>query len=111
MKKNSNIFILKSLLIFSANLLERFTNFILINALKITITTNKKDTVPNKSSLLLILKIFKKKFNESFIKYVSGFKKILTKGISIAMEIDSANEENIDKNRTIYKSLFLFLSK
>ena len=43
--KNSNIFILKSLVILWENLLERCTNFILIKALKITITINKKDTI------------------------------------------------------------------
>ena len=105
--KNSNIFILKSLLIFWEKLLERCTNFILIKALKITITINIKDTVPKRSSLLLILKISKKNFNESLTKYVSGLIKILTKGISMAMEIDSPNEEKIDKNNRINKSLFL----
>tara|TARA_B100001179_G_C18299851_1_gene279037 strand:- start:113 stop:400 length:288 start_codon:yes stop_codon:yes gene_type:complete len=93
------------------NLLERFTNFILIKALKITITINKTDTVLNKSSLLLILKISKKNFNESFAKYVSGLIKILIKGISIAMEIDSANEDKIDTNNRKNKSLFLLESK
>ena len=105
--KKSNIFILKSLLIFWENLLEICTNFILIKLLKITITINIKDTIPNKSSLLLILKISKKNFNESFTKYVSGLIKILIKGISIAMDIASANEEKIDKNNRINKSLFL----
>ena len=106
-----NVFILKSLVIFSVHLLERYTNFILIKALKITIAINKKDIVANKSSLLLILKISKKIFNESFNKYESGLIKIFTKGISITMETDSAIEEKIDtKNRT-NKSLFLLESK
>tara|TARA_B100001245_G_C22618926_1_gene305454 strand:+ start:277 stop:609 length:333 start_codon:yes stop_codon:yes gene_type:complete len=109
--KKSNIFILKSLLIFWENLLERCTNFILIKLLKITITINIKDTAPKKSSLLLIFKISKKNFNESFTKYVSGLIKILIKGISIAMEIDSDNEEKIDKNNRKNKSLFLLESK
>jgi len=37
--------------------------------------------------------------------------KKLMKGISKAIEIDSANEENIDKTTTINNSLFLFVSK
>ena len=106
-----NVFILKSLVIFSVHLLERYTNFILIKALKITITINKKDTVANKLSLLLMLKISKKPFNKSFTKYESGLIKILIKGISIAMEIDSANEEKIDKKNRTNNSLFLLESK
>ena len=109
--KNSNIFILKSLLIFWENLLERCTNFILIKQLKITIAINIKDTAPKKSLLLLILKISKKNFNESFTKYVFGLIKILIKGISITMDIDSANEDKIDKNNRINISLFLLESK
>ena len=105
--KNSNIFILKSLLIIWEKLLDKCTNFILIKALKITITINIKEKTPNKSSLLLILKISKKNFNESFTKYVSGLIKILIKGISIAMDIASANEEKIDKKNRINKPLFL----
>ena len=109
--KKSNVFILKSLVIFSANLLERNTNFILIKQLKITITINKKDTVINKSLLLLMLKISKILFNKSFAKYESGFIKIFIKGISTAMEIDSANEEKIDKKNKKSNSLFLLTSK
>ena len=42
---------------------------------------------------------------------MSGLIKKLIKGINKAIEIDSANEENIDKIKTKKSSLFLFLSK
>ena len=105
--KNSNILILKSLLIFCENLFETFTNFILIKALKITIKINISDIVPNRSTLSLILKISKKNLNESFNKYEFGLIKTLMKGISIAIEIISAKEEKIDKNNKIKISIFL----
>ena len=83
----------------------------MIKALKITIIINKKDTTPNKSLLLLIFKISKKIINESFSKYESGLIKIPIKGISIAIEIISANEEENVKNKRINNSFFLLESK
>ena len=43
--------------------------------------------------------------------YVSGLTKMLIKGISIAIVIDSANDEKIDKNNKTNKSLFLLGSR
>ena len=44
-------------------------------------------------------------------KYDSGLIKKLIKGISAAIEIDSAREANIDKISIIFNSFFLTVSK
>ena len=59
------------------------------------------------SFLSLILKKIKTSLKKPLNKYDSGLMKKLTKGISVAIERDSAKEANRDSKRTALSSFFL----
>ena len=105
MIKKLNIFILKSLVIFSVTWFENFIYFVLIYPLIKISRTNKEDTRPNISFLLLIFKYSKIVLNKLLNKYDSALIKKLIKGTKAAIEIDSAKEEKNERtNTTIKKS-------
>ena len=80
---------------------------ILITALKITTKTNRIDIEPNKFSLFRF-KISKKIFNISLAINAFGLMKIFTKGINIAIEIDSVNEDKRDKKNSANNCFFFY---
>ena len=88
---------------------ENFIYFVLIYPLIKISRTNKEDTRPNISFLLLIFKYSKIVLNKLLNKYDSALIKKLIKGTKAAIEIDSAKEEKIERTNTTDNSFFLWI--
>ena len=75
------------------------------------IKINSSDTVASISFFSLMFKKLKISLKKPLNKYESGLIKKLMKGISVAIEIDSAKEARRDKVKTVFSSFFLLVSK
>ena len=75
------------------------------------IKINSSDTVASISFFSLMFKKLKISLKKPLNKYESGLIKKLMKGISVAIEIDSAKEARRDKVKTVFSSFFLLVSR